>query len=58
MGDSLSHLDDLLIQFNELNSDTEREQGSASNMILAALFCNLKMLLIFPFDVGVHILAP
>ena len=41
-----------------LNKGNKRERVFASRMILAALFCSLKMLLRFSLDVDVQMVAP
>ena len=45
-------------QFNVLNKGNGHERDSASKMILATLFCSLKMLFGFSLDVQVQMFAP
>ena len=45
-------------QFNVLSKGNEHERDSASKMILATLFCSLKMLFGFSLDVQVQMFAP
>ena len=41
-----------------LKKVSKRESGFLSNIILAALFCNLKMLFRISLDADVQMLAP